>query len=265
MVKELKWKDFLPYREMMREKEALNLFFLNDSELYTFGKEINVYHTPGLLMLWYRKISFVLFRYGDPDYREASSFLLGKNPSTINGPRDALEGLVPYMGDGWSFTVTPMMSVTKESFRKAVQRSDNLSFLLTYEDFMEASMLYAESKEFSEGFETEDDRINWSEMKETMEYPFAATGYRIGRRLVGTAMLSAATKESAMVTSVFVEEGERGKGIGTQLAQEITDIALNEHLIKTLSLFPSGERSRKIYSTLGYREVGEYSYLRKKP
>ncbi|MGN1164622.1 MAG: GNAT family N-acetyltransferase, partial [Candidatus Ornithospirochaeta sp.] len=195
--------------------------------------------------------------------KEVALFINEKKAISVNGPKDALDGLEEFLGEGWSYSFMPMMEVTKDSFKKIVDRCEDLSFLLTYEDFLETAELYSRDNEFKEGFETEEDREEWAEEKEVqMEYPFAACGYRKNGKLIGTAFLSAATKKSAMVAGVLVDEKYRGRGIGTQLAQEITDIGLNDHLIGRLCLFPSGNDAMRIYSRLGYRKVGEYAYFR---
>lgn len=265
MIKELTYEETKKFIPMMERDKSLNIFFLNNYKLYTFGKDYKVYHTKGILMMWFRSISFVLFSYDCFNSEEVSDFISSKKPISINGPKVALLPLEGKLKGEWSVSFSPMMAINKESYKKCVNRSDNLSFLLTYEDFLETAELYSKDEEFASGFETEEKRDNWAiRMEEEMEYPFAACGYRIKHRLIGTAYLSAATKESAMVVGVLVDKDWRGGGIGTQLVQEITDIGLCDHLIKTLCLFPSDERAKHIYSKIGYKEVGEYAFFKNK-
>ena len=260
MIKELTYPEIEKFIPLLEEDPSLNLFFLNDFKLYKIEKDYKVFHTEGLLMMWFKKTCFVLFSYGKYDGDEVAAFINDKNPLSINGPKKALFPLEGKLKGEWETTYTPMMAITKESFIKKVKRSDNLSFLLTFEDFLETAELYSKDKGFSNGFETEEKRESWAYgMEEEMEYPYAACGYRVKHKLIGTAYLSAATKESAMVVGVLVDEDWRGGGIGTQLAQEITDIALNDHQIKRLCLFPSGDKAKHIYSKLGYKEVGDYA------
>lgn len=265
MIKELTYKETVKFIPLLEKNPSLNLFFLNNIKLLNFGLDYKVYHTPGLLMMHSKFLNIVLYKYDDYDVGEVAHFIEEKKPISINGPKDALSPLEGILTGNWETTYPPMMSVTKEDFTKCVTRSDNLSFLLTYEDFLEVAELYSKDKEFSSGFETEEKKENWAaNMEEEMEYPHAACGYRVKHRLVGVAYLSAATKESAMVVGVLVDKDWRGGGIGTEIAQEITDIALNDHLIKRLCLFPSGEESKHIYTKLGYKEVGEYAFFKNK-
>ena len=263
MIKEMDFSELKPYLALMEEKAAENLYFISDSVTYRFGDDYALYSTEGLIMMHLKNAVFLFFRYGEYDRKEVAAFIREKKALSVSGPKDALEGLEEHLGEEWKYSSMPLMEVTRDTFQKQVARSDNLSFLLTYEDFLASAELYSKDEDFGVGLEKEQDREEWAEEKEKqMEYPFAACGYRKNGKLLGTAFLSAATKKSAMVTGVFVEKEERGCGIGTQLAQEITDIGLNDHLISRLCLFPSSEKAMKLYSRLGYRKVGEYAYLR---
>ena len=144
------------------------------------------------------------------------------------------------------------------------ERSDNLSFLLTYEDFLSLAQLYSRNEEFREGFETEERQEDWAEiMEEEMEYPRAACGYWKDGTLIAGAYLSSATKESAMVVGVLVDKDYRGQGIGTAVSQEITDIALFDHRIDRLFLCPSSQKAQNIYERLGYTTIGECGTLKR--
>ena len=265
MLKELTYKETEKFIPLLEKNPSLNLFFLNNIKLLKFGTDYKVFHTPGLLMMDSKFLNIVLFKYDEYDKYEVASFIEEKKPISINGPKEALSPLEGILQGNWDISYPPMMSVTREDFTKCVYRSDNLSFLLTYEDFLETAELYSKDEAFSSGFETLEKKENWAmNMEEEMEYPHAACGYRIKRRLIGAAYLAAATKESAMVVGVLVDKDWRGGGIGTQLVQEITDIGLCDHLIKTLCLFPSDERAKHIYSKIGYKEVGEYAFFKNK-
>lgn len=265
MIKELTYKETEKFIPLLEKNPSLNLFFLNNIKLLKFGTDYKVFHTPGLLMMHSKFLNIVLFKYDDYDVNEVSHFIEEKKPISINGPKEALSPLEGMLQGNWEVKYPPMMSVTKEDFKKCVSRSDNLSFLLTYEDFLEVAELYSKDEDFSSGFETEEKKENWAaNMEEEMEYPHAACGYRVKHRLIGAAYLAAATKERAMVVGVLVDKDWRGGGIGTEIAQEITDIALNDHLIKRLCLFPSGDISKHIYTKLGYKEVGEYAFFKNK-
>ena len=250
---------------LLEERREENLLFLNNLKIYEHKKDYKVFLISSLLAMVYRKKALILFQEGPFDSRELSAFIDKNGINAITGAKATLERLEEAGKDEWEFQTFPIMEVTRESFRKVTERSDNLSFLLTYEDFLSLAQLYSRNEEFREGFETEERQEDWAEiMEEEMEYPHAACGYRIKRRLIGAAYLAAATKESAMVVGVLVDKDWRGGGIGTQIAQEITDIALNDHLIKRVCLFPSGEEAKHIYSKLGYKEVGEYAFFKNK-
>ena len=265
MIKELTYEEIKKYIPLLEKNPSLNLFFLNNIKSYEFGKDYSVFHTHGLLMMYSKHMNIVLYKYDEYDVSEVAQFIKEKAPISINGPKDALSPLEGKFKGEWSISYPPMMSITKEDFIKNTPRSDNLSLLLTYEDFLETAELYKNDPEFSSGFETEEKREIWAaNMEEEMEYPFAACGYRVKHTLVGAAYLSAATKESAMVVGVLVDKDWRGGGIGTQIAQEITDIGLLDHLIKRLCLFPSGEEAKHIYTKIGYKEVGDYGFFKNK-
>lgn len=263
MIKELTYRELEKYIPLMEKDRNLNLFFLNNFKLLKYGREYSVYQTGNLLIMLSKRASMVFFSYGSYDTDEVLAFIKEKKPISINGPKAALSPMEDKLKEEWKVTYSPMMSVTKDSFKKSVKRSDNLSFLLTYEDFLQVAELYSRDEEFKDGFETAEKREDWAyEKEEEMEYPHAACGYRVKNRLVGAAYLAAATKESAMVVGVLVDKEWRGGGIGREIAQEITDIGLNDHLIKRLCLFPSGDIAKHIYASLGYLEVGEYAFFR---
>lgn len=262
MIKELTKRELENFTPLMEKDRDLNLFFLNNHELFVYGKDYTVYQTKGLLIMCSKHGSMVLFSYGEYDTEEVSIFINDKKPIAINGPKNALSPLEGKLQGEWKISYPSMMAVTRECFKKCRSRSDNLSLLLTFEDFYEVAELYSKDEEFKDGFETEEKREEWAyDKEEGMEYPHAACGYRVKKRLVGVAYLASATKESAMVVGVLVDKDWRGGGIGTEVIQEITDIGLNDHLIKRLCLFPSGEVSKHIYSKLGYKEVGEYAFF----
>ena len=245
---------------LLEERREENLLFLNNLKIYEHKKDYKVFLISSLLAMVYRKKALILFQEGPFDSRELSAFIDKNGIDAITGAKATLERLEEAGKDEWEFQTFPIMEVTRESFRKVTERSDNLSFLLTYEDFLSLAQLYSRNEEFREGFETEERQEDWAEvMEEEMEYPRAACGYWKDGTLIAGAYLSTATKESAMVVGVLVDEDWRGGGIGTQLAQEITDIALNDHQIKRLCLFPSGDKAKHIYSKLGYKEVGDYA------
>ena len=141
MIKELTYPEIEKFIPLLEEDPSLNLFFLNDFKLYKIEKDYKVFHTEGLLMMWFKKTCFVLFSYGEYDSDEVAAFINDKNPLSINGPKKALFPLEGKLKGEWETTYTPMMAITKESVIKTVKRSDNLSFLLTFEDFLETAEL----------------------------------------------------------------------------------------------------------------------------
>ena len=263
MIKELEYEEIMAFQDEIEREKSLNLFFRNNLKLYKYKRDYNVFMTEGLLLMHLKRSAFILLKYAPFDEKEVASFILQKKPIMINGPKYALSPLEKELGEGWKKKYLKMMDIDRSSFKKVFPRSDNLSLLLTYSDFLSAAKLHSRDEEFGEGLETKEKREAWAEKKEEeMEYPFAAVGYKVGGKLVGTAFLSSATKESAMVVGVFVDKEWRGKGIGTMLTEEITDIGLNEHRINKLCLFPSEKKAESIYSRLGYMEAGEYAYFR---
>ena len=136
MIKELTYKETVKFIPLLEKNPSLNLFFLNNIKLLKFGIDYKVYHTPGLLMMHSKFLNIVLYKYDGYDVGEVAHFIEEKKPISINGPKDALSQLEGILTGNWETTYPPMMSVTKEDFTKCVTRSDNLSFLLTYEYFL---------------------------------------------------------------------------------------------------------------------------------
>ena len=264
MIKELSMDEIRTHIPLLEERREENLLFLNNLKIYEHNKDYSVFLISSLLAMVYRKKALILFQEGPFDSRELSAFIDKNGINAITGAKATLERLEEAGKDEWEFHTFPIMEVTKESFRKVTERSDNLSFLLTYEDFLSLAQLYSRNEEFREGFETEERQEDWAEiMEEEMEYPRAACGYWKDGTLIAGAYLSSATKESAMVVGVLVDKDYRGQGIGTEISQEITDIALFDHRINRLFLCPSSKKAQDIYGRLGYTTIGECGKLKR--
>ena len=264
MIKELSMDEIRTHIPLLEERREENLLFLNNLKIYEHKKDYKVFLISSLLAMVYRKKALILFQEGPFDSRELSAFIDKNGINAITGAKATLERLEEAGKDEWEFHTFPIMEVTKESFRKVTDRSDNLSFLLTYEDFLSLAQLYSRNEEFREGFETEERQEDWAEiMEEEMEYPRAGCGYWKDGTLIAGAYLSSATKESAMVVGVLVDKDYRGQGIGTEISQEITDIALFDHRINRLFLCPSNQKAQNIYGRLGYTTIGECGTLKR--
>ena len=87
MIKELTYPEIEKYIPLLEEDPSLNLFFLNDFKLYKIEKDYKVFHTEGLLMMWFKKTCFVLFSYGEYDGDEVAAFINDKIPYPSTAPR----------------------------------------------------------------------------------------------------------------------------------------------------------------------------------
>ena len=170
MIKELSMDEIRTHIPLLEERREENLLFLNNLKIYEHKKDYKVFLISSLLAMVYRKKALILFQEGPFDSRELSAFIDKKGINAITGAKSTLERLEEAGKDEWEFQTFPIMEVTRESFRKVTERSDNLSFLLTYEDFLSLAQLYSRNEEFREGFETEERQEDWAEiLDEEME------------------------------------------------------------------------------------------------
>ena len=59
--------------------------------------------------------------------------------------------------------------------------------------------------------------------------------------------------------SIYIERDMRGKGLGTTLLRGLLDVANEQEFHKlVLSTFEFNEAGKRLYKTLGFREVGTY-------
>lgn len=264
MLKKLSWNEITELKANLEEEKYFNLFFINNIESLKNGIDYVVYGDGNVFIMHHKEFNVLVYAKADYDGEQVYEFLNTLKFHAINSAEKYLKPLLPYLEKDFKGNTTELMYVDRNTFKKVSPRSNNLRLLLAPEDFEKLGHLYQTSEDFGERLKTEEDVEDWAWEMAEKEYPFAASGYFVKKRLVAGAYLSAYTKKSAMVVGVYVHPDFENVGIGTALVSELTDLALNENLIEYLCLFYSTPKAKHVYEKLGYETKGKYTLMKRK-
>jgi len=256
---ELRDKDIPELLDLLKS-DRRNLFFINNLQLYTLGKEIKVYKVDKAYILNWLNNSILIFAPCGYDKNQMLTALKTQAFNGINGAREYLEPIEKELESEFKIQYRDLMIVDKTSFNKLSSRDTRLRELFSPDDYESLYDLYLNIPSYKDSFLSED-RSQWALGKAELEYPMAGVGLYFGNRIISGAYLSAATKTSAMVVGVGTNPDYENMGFATSVVSELVDIALNENNIGYLALWYSDEKAHHIYTKLGFKSIGKYAYF----
>ena len=244
----------------LSEKGEKHLFFANNLIDYRNGEEFGMYSNGSLYAAVFPYSVLIDAEDSWKPETEEYDFILSLDKPLIAAPEYIAKALLPSLPH-YKAEKRNMMTITKDDFIKK-ERDARLKVLRTKSDFLSLFRLYRKTPEMRDGFSAAEDEINMENFM-SRPYPFAAVALVENGKTLSGAYLSNEGKRNIMISGVATDPLHRGRGYACSVVSELIDIALNENMVKRLSLWYIEEETGRIYRSLGFRDTGSWIYLKK--
>ena len=248
-----------------------NLFFIGDLETYGMEHDCVSCYTDDdwktdtvfpYFILNYRGNVLIYSRDEDYDAKKVAQYLNEMDPDNISGKDNIVAKLVPYLkGRKCKPTYLAKMNQVGEkeknqysSLMKQVQR-------LTENDILAAYDLYLTIDEFAYTYRRKRKEECLEDIRQNICVNGRAYGIFEGDVLAAIVQTSAENKRSAMVVGVAVRPEMRGKGYAKAVMLKLCQDCLEK--MEFSCLFYDNSRAGRIYHSIGFKDMGMYTMIRK--
>lgn len=254
-------KEILAY---INKEPEMNLFIYGDIE--NFGvdtEEVSIYVNEkdgewDFLLLKYFD-SYILYSQKDTyDILSVVEFMKDRQIDCISGKSILIKQLESYFPH-YKIEGTYMCRCNKVAIEMP-QISNGILRELTVEDIDDMIELYLLIDEFQKTYRGRVEKAKEQE-KINMEHGSTSYGVFVDGTLVAIAGTSASNSISAMVVGVATHPEMRGKGYAKAAVTKLCDSELKKGK-QFLSLFYNNPAAGRLYSKVGFEEVGEYAMFR---
>ena len=247
--------------EYCMDEPSINLFIIGDIELYGFDskfQEVWIQKSSGAIqgiVLRYHD-NFILYSKAKMNFIEILELFKAYKVDLISGKASVLNDLYPLISDQYNYKE---MNFAELSTDKLLVKAISNVKLAKAEDASDIAMAYGRVHEFETlypgGFEGRYKQIlNRIVSNEGVHMFIKANG-----QILSHANTAAETSQSAMIGGVMTLPEHRREGYA-----KIVVSALCQKLIdngKRACLFYNGEASRKLFASLGFKDIDKWIVL----
>ncbi len=187
-----------------------------------------------------------------------ATFILSLELNVIAAPERVMRE-IPLRG--YSKEKRSLMTITPPDFHCKV-RDNRLRVLRTDDDFRSLFALYRRVPGMEDGFLESDEEDNLEDFP-LREPPFSAIAMFLDGKAVSGAYIGNHRKKNALLCGVATDPGYRKRGYASAVISRILDISFTEKRMKRLSLWYTDENAGKLYRTLGFRDAGTWTCMRR--
>lgn len=250
------------------KEPEMNLFIFGDIENYGVDRgPVSVYAFEDEAGAWdsllLQYFNYYTFYSRNPDFDAdcVAKFLLSTQVDCVSGKAEIIGRLSPYFPelsvrssymcrcDAIKPEALRPLPAGAELRRLGISDVDEVTALLTLIEEFRLSYGSREAAERSAGH-----------LRSGLEHGSLLYGLYADGMLAATACTTAATSQSAMITSVATRPGLRGKGFASAVVAELCRASFAEGK-RFLCLFYNNPDAGKIYRRIGFRELGGYAMM----
>lgn len=244
-----------------------NLFMIGDIEkLGMESDQVSCYTAdswrPGTtfpyFILNYRGNFLVYSHAADYDHQTAAAFLQTSCFRNLSGKEELILPLLPHM-DKKDVKSTCLARLDQVNERPSPLSADVRR--LTEDDISAVYDLYVQMDEFSDTYRTLSKEETYGNIAQNISVIGRTYGIMDGGRLVSAAQTSAENTTSAMIMGVATLPSFRGQGYANATVSRLCKDCLREGM-DFLCLFYNNPAAGRIYRSIGFKELGNYTMVR---
>lgn len=248
-----------------------NLFFLGDLERFGMEHENVSCFTdddwkPGeqfpYFILNFRG-DVLIYSQGAYDGKKVAEYLNELRPDNISGKDEVLRPLVPYLHRK-VVKPTHMSRINEVSSSQKAAYGEKMKLVrrLTEADVPDIYELYLTIDEFAYSYRSKSREECYDDLRQNISGLGRTYGIYEEGTLAAVAQTSAENRQSAMVIGVATRPDKRGKGYAKATVLKMCSDCMEDGM-DFLCLFYDNPSAGRIYHSIGFKDLGIYTMIRK--